>query len=65
MCTNPANSKLIYIHQLICAQCTFDGGDLMHYSIVVQQGKKMKLQNSKLFPPVGGGYEDEEWTGSG
>jgi hypothetical protein len=69
MCTNPANSKLIYIQQLVCAQCTFDGGDLIHYSIVlccglVQQAKKMKLQN-KLFPPVGGGYEYEEWTVAG
>jgi len=62
--TNLANSNLIYIHQLVCAQCTFGGGDLIHYSIVlscglVQQAKKMKLQNSKLFPPVGG-YEYEE-----
>jgi len=34
MCTNPANSKLIYIRQLVCAHCTFDGGDLIHYSVV-------------------------------
>lgn len=70
MCTNPVNTKLIYIHQLVCAQCTFDGGDLIHYRIVlscglVQQAKKMKLQNSKLFRPVGAGHEYEEWTGAG
>jgi hypothetical protein len=45
-------------------------GDLIHHSIVlscglVQQTKKMKLQNSKLFPRVGGGYDYEVWTGAG